>query len=60
MAAADYIIDLGPGAAAEGGCVVAAGSPEQIVRTPASITGRYLGSYLLRSASDVENEGGAG
>ncbi|MGE0606145.1 MAG: excinuclease ABC subunit UvrA [Pirellulales bacterium] len=40
---ADHIIDLGPGAAAEGGQVVAHGPPEKITECPASITGRYLG-----------------
>ena len=39
---ADWIVDLGPGAGAEGGRVVAAGTPEDLARTPASVTGRYL------------------
>jgi len=42
MEAADHIVDLGPGAGAEGGRVVAAGTPEDLARTPASVTGRYL------------------
>jgi excinuclease ABC subunit A len=39
---ADWVIDLGPGAGPEGGRIVAAGTPEDIVRVPASVTGRYL------------------
>jgi excinuclease ABC subunit A len=40
--AADYVIDLGPGAGIHGGEVVAQGRPEQIAANPRSITGRYL------------------
>ena len=39
---ADYIIDMGPGGGEEGGRIVAAGTPDEIMRNPASITGRYL------------------
>jgi len=39
---ADYIIDMGPGGGEDGGRIVAAGTPEQIRRTPESVTGRYL------------------
>jgi excinuclease ABC subunit A len=46
MKAADYIIDLGPGAAAAGGRVVAQGTPEFVSRTPDSVTGRYLAQAL--------------
>lgn len=42
MLAADYIIDLGPGAADEGGNVVAVGTPEEITENPASVTGKHL------------------
>jgi excinuclease ABC subunit A len=35
-------VDLGPGAGAEGGRVVAAGTPEEVARATASVTGRYL------------------
>jgi excinuclease ABC subunit A len=40
--AADHIIDIGPGAGADGGWVVAAGRLPDITKTPASITGQYL------------------
>ena len=40
--AADYVLDMGPGAGVHGGRVVAQGHPEEIARQPASITGRYL------------------
>jgi excinuclease ABC subunit A len=39
---ADYIIDIGPGAGAHGGRVVATGTVEEIMNTPGSITGQYL------------------
>ena len=39
---ADYVLDLGPGAGRLGGMVVAEGTPDQIMATPASLTGRYL------------------
>ena len=40
--AADYVIDMGPGAGELGGHVVAAGTPEEIIKNPDSITGAYL------------------
>lgn len=42
MKAADYIIDIGPGAGEEGGNVVAQGTPKEILDHPTSITGAYL------------------
>ena len=39
---ADYLIDLGPGAGTHGGQVIAAGTVDDVTRTPASITGQYL------------------
>jgi excinuclease ABC subunit A len=47
---ADYIIDLGPEGGEAGGEVVAAGTPEEVVRSRNSITARYLRSYLERAA----------
>jgi excinuclease ABC subunit A len=43
---ADWIIDLGPEGGDRGGTLVAAGPPEEIVKNPASYTGRYLAPYL--------------
>jgi excinuclease ABC subunit A len=42
MKAADYIVDLGPGAADEGGRVVTQGTPEAVARVKESITARFL------------------
>ena len=42
MRESDYIVDIGPGAGAHGGTIVAAGTPEEIAANPASITGDYL------------------
>jgi excinuclease ABC subunit A len=42
ISAADYVIDFGPGAGKHGGQVVAAGTPDEIVEQPASLTGDYL------------------
>lgn len=39
---ADYLLDIGPGAGVAGGEVVAAGTPEEVAKNEASITGRYL------------------
>ncbi|MBW6510846.1 MAG: excinuclease ABC subunit UvrA [Desulfuromonadaceae bacterium] len=43
---ADYVIDMGPGAGVNGGEVVAAGTPQEILANPASLTGRYLSGEL--------------
>ena len=43
---ADWVVDLGPGAGAEGGRVVAAGTPEDVMQAPDSETGRYLKTVL--------------
>jgi excinuclease ABC subunit A len=42
MRAADYVIDMGPGAGKHGGEVIASGTVEEIIRNPRSITGRFL------------------
>jgi len=47
--AADYVVDMGPGAGELGGDVVAAGTPEEIMEHPDSLTGAYLtGKRLIR------------
>jgi len=40
--AADYVLDIGPGAGIHGGHVIAQGSPEQVMKNPESLTGQYL------------------
>ncbi len=40
--AADYLVDIGPGAGVHGGQVVAAGTPEEVAKNPNSITGRFI------------------
>ncbi len=42
MLAADYLVDIGPGAGEHGGEVVAAGTPKEVMKNPNSITGAYL------------------
>ncbi|MCD8361719.1 MAG: excinuclease ABC subunit UvrA [Lachnospiraceae bacterium] len=46
MRAADYIVDIGPGAGEHGGEVVATGTAEDLMANPASITGAYLSGRL--------------
>ena len=56
MKAADYIIDLGPGAADEGGRVVVKGTPEMVANNPDSVTGRYLAEVLGDEVEDEDDE----
>ena len=46
MLASDYLIDIGPGAGTEGGYVVAAGTPEEVMKNENSLTGKYLSGVL--------------
>lgn len=46
MRAADYLVDIGPRAGKDGGEVIAAGTPEEIMACPDSITGQYLSGKL--------------
>ena len=46
MLAADYIVDIGPGAGEHGGEVVAAGTAQEIMNTPGSVTGDYLSGRI--------------
>ncbi len=46
MLAADYVVDIGPGAGSHGGEVVACGTAEEIMKVPGSITGKYLSGEL--------------
>jgi excinuclease ABC subunit A len=49
---ADYVIDLGPEGGAGGGRVVAAGTPEEVARSPQSATGRFLSDLLSGERRD--------
>jgi excinuclease ABC subunit A len=42
MMAADHLVDLGPGAGEHGGHIIAAGTPREVAKNPASLTGQYL------------------
>jgi len=44
--AADHVLDMGPGAGEAGGCIVAQGTPAEVIGNPASLTGRYLSRAL--------------
>ncbi|MGE3776181.1 MAG: excinuclease ABC subunit A, partial [Pirellulaceae bacterium] len=55
MKSADYIIDLGPGAGADGGAVVAEGPPEAVAQCPASRTGQHLALALAAHAANWED-----
>ncbi len=59
MAAADRIIDLGPGAGEHGGKVVAAGTYEQILKSQQSLTGRYLSDHLEIGVPPARRKPGA-
>ena len=42
MLAADYLVDIGPGAGNDGGMIIAEGTPEEVMNNPNSLTGKYL------------------
>jgi excinuclease ABC subunit A len=52
---ADWVIDLGPGAGDDGGCLVDAGTPEKLTQNDASFTGQYLRGILLTQREKVSN-----
>ncbi len=58
MRAADYIIDLGPGAGEHGGRIVAAGPVEHVVASDESITGQYLGRRREIPLPEIRRNGG--
>jgi excinuclease ABC subunit A len=59
MRTADRILDLGPGAGENGGKLVAAGTYEEILKNPASLTGRYLSEDLRIQIPLVRRQPGA-
>jgi excinuclease ABC subunit A len=56
--AADYVVDMGPGAGQAGGQVVAEGTPEQIIAHPDSLTGKYLAHALSIAVPRLRNRPG--
>ena len=57
MREADYLIDIGPGAGVHGGQVVAAGTPEEVMTNPDSLTGQYLSGKKRVPIPDVRRPG---
>ena len=57
MRAADYIVDIGPGAGVHGGQVVACGTAQEIMDTPGSITGDYLAGRKKVPVPDMRRPG---
>ncbi|RQH04586.1 excinuclease ABC subunit UvrA [Paraburkholderia dinghuensis] len=55
---ADWIVDMGPEGGAGGGQIVAQGTPEQVVKSKASFTGRYLAPLLRRQADALAASAG--
>ena len=60
ISSADWVVDLGPGAAAEGGRIVAEGPPESIAARPGSHTGHFLARYLEARSPRRPELSGAG
>jgi excinuclease ABC subunit A len=56
VAASDWVIDIGPGAGDEGGCLVAIGPPETIAKTTSSRTAPFLASLILPSVQPAEGK----
>ncbi|MET0305484.1 MAG: excinuclease ABC subunit UvrA [Solirubrobacterales bacterium] len=60
MLAADHLVDLGPGAGEHGGYVISAGTPAQVAKDPASLTGQYLsGKRMIEVPSERREPRGA-
>lgn len=54
--AADYLVDMGPGAGAHGGTVIAHGTPDEVMRNTASLTGQYLSGFCQVPIPRVRRE----
>jgi len=57
MLASDYLVDIGPGAGDAGGEVVAAGTPEEVMKNDNSITGKYLSGKLCIEVPKTRRKG---
>jgi len=53
---ADHLVDMGPGAGAHGGHVIAQGTPEEVMRNSASLTGQYLSGFRQIPVPKVRRE----
>lgn len=60
MKAADYLIDVGPGAGDQGGKIVAAGTPAEVAANPKSITGQYLSGKKVIPVPTKRRKGNGG
>ncbi len=57
MLAADYLVDIGPKAGSHGGEVVAQGTPEEVMKNPNSLTGKYLTGELCIPVPETRRKG---
>ena len=57
MMAADYLVDIGPGAGDDGGYVMAEGTPTEVMNNPKSLTGRYLRGELKIDVPTTRRKG---
>ena len=57
MLAADYLVDIGPGAGVHGGTIVAAGTPEEVMKSNDSITAKYLRKEYTIEVPKTRSEG---
>ena len=57
MLAADYLVDIGPKAGTHGGEVVAEGTPEEVMKNPSSLTGKYLTGELCIPVPEKRRKG---
>ena len=57
MLAADYLVDIGPGAGLHGGQIIAEGTPEEVMKNPNSLTGKYLRGDLKIDVPSVRRKG---
>jgi excinuclease ABC subunit A len=54
LAAADHLVDMGPGGGPDGGHILAAGTPEEVSQAAGSVTGPWLADYLGRPGRSIE------
>lgn len=57
MLQADYLVDIGPKAGVHGGEVVAEGTPEEVMKNPNSLTGKYLSGKLKIEVPKTRRKG---